>query len=373
MRVRAAVLRRPGEPVRTETVMLAEPKPDEVLVRVAAAGVCRSDLHFASGELGRGRWPMVLGHEGAGVVERVGGDVTRVGPGDRAAFSFVPACSTCRRCRAGRPNLCEAAGRAALRGTLLDGTSRLAGEDGTPLQHCLLVSCFAEHAVLPAASVIRLPDEVPLWQGALLGCGVVTGVGAVRNAARVQRNESVCVVGCGGVGLHAVAAARLAGAAPIVAVDRDPWKLELARRRGATAVVDATRPDAVAAVKAVTDGGVDHAFEVVGLPETIRLAWDVLQPGGTATVVGLAAKGVEVSLPAIELLSEKSLRGCYYGSSDVAAELPELARLVADGRYDLAEVISHRTDLDGVEAALGRLRRGEGGRTVVVLDEELAG
>ena len=240
------------------------------------------------------------------------------------------------------------------------------------MQHCLLVSCFAEHAVVAAASAIRLPPGIPLWQAALLGCGVVTGVGAVRNAARVGSGESVCVVGCGGVGLHVVAAARLAGAAPIVAVDRDPAKLDLARRRGATDAVEATHADAAAAVRALTDGGVDHAFEVVGLPETIRLAWDVLQPGGTATIVGLAAKGVDVTLPGIEFLSEKSLRGGYYGSADVAAELPEPAELVADGRFELAEVVTHRTDLDGVEDALGRLRRGEGGRTVVIVDPEAA-
>jgi S-(hydroxymethyl)glutathione dehydrogenase/alcohol dehydrogenase len=363
MRMHAAVLREPGESVCTETVVLDAPREGEVLVRVAAAGVCRSDLHFADGVLGKGRWPMVLGHEGAGVVEATG---------ERVAFSFVPSCGECRACRAGRRNLCEPAARAALRGMLLDGSSRLALDDGTPLQHCLLVSCFAEFAVVPAASAIPLPAEIPLWQAALLGCGVVTGVGAVRNAARVQRGESVCVVGCGGVGLHVVAAARLAGAEPIVAVDRDPAMLALARHRGATETVEAG-DGAARRVKRLTGGGVDHAFEVVGLPETIRLAWDVLHPGGSATVVGLAAKGVEVSLPAIEFLAEKSIRGCYYGSADVAADLPGLASLVADGGFELAEVVSHRTDLDGVEGALARLRRGEGGRTIVVVDEELAG
>ena len=368
--IRAAVFREPAQPVRTETIELEDPRDDEVLVRVAAAGVCRSDLHFADAALGDGRRPMVLGHEGAGVVESVGARVTHVAAGDRVAFCFVPSCGVCRPCRAGRANLCEPAGRAALRGTMLDGTARFS-EAG--LQHCLLTSCFAEYAVVAEAGAIPLPDSVPLWQGALLGCAVVTGVGAVRNTAKVRIGESVCVVGCGGVGLQVIAGARMVGATPIVAVDRDPAKLELALSHGATHAVDSSQSRAAREVKKLTDGGADHAFEVVGLPETMRLAWDALRIGGTAVVVGLAHKGAEVSLPAIEFLSEKSILGSYYGSSNVAVELPQLARLVAEGRLELADVVSDFTDLDGVEEALEKLRRGEGARTIVVLDRDVAG
>jgi S-(hydroxymethyl)glutathione dehydrogenase/alcohol dehydrogenase len=370
MRTRAAVLREPGAPIVVEEVELAPPGEREVLVRVAAAGVCHSDVHLADGALGRGRWPIVLGHEGAGVVEAVGAGVTHVRPGDRVVFCFVPACGSCRTCRAGRPNLCEPAGARSVAGTLMDGSSRLRLSDGTVLQHGLMIACFAEHAVVDAAAVVPLPLDLPLWQAALLGCGVVTGIGAVRNAARVRAGESVCVIGCGGVGLHVVAGARLAGAEPIVAVDRDPAKLELALRRGATHAVDAQGADAVLDL---TGGGVDHAFEVVGNPETIRLAWDVLRPGATAVVVGLSPQGVEVALPAIEFLSEKAIKGCYYGSADVAAELPQLAELVAEGRLELDDVVSHVAGLDGVEEALGRLRRGEGARTILVVDRSLAG
>jgi Zn-dependent alcohol dehydrogenase len=315
----------------------------------------------------------VLGHEGAGVVEAVGDGVMHVAPGDPIAFCFVPACGACRPCRAGRPNLCEPAGKASFRGTLLDGGSRLHAEDGTELQHCLLTSCFAEYAVVPGAGAIPLPPSVPLWQAALLGCGVITGVGAVRNTARVRIGESVCVVGCGGVGLHVVAGARLAGATPIVAVDPDPAKRELALKRGATHAVDPSGERPGREVRKLTDGGVDYAFEVVGRPETVRLAWDSLRPGGSAVVVGLAPKGVEVSVPAIEFLSEKSLLGCYYGSANVSVELPDLVRLVAEGRLELGDVVSHFTELEGVEEALERLRRGEGARTVVVVDAGLAG
>ncbi len=368
MRTRAAVLHEPRTPVQVQEVELDEPREEEVLVRVAAAGVCHTDLHLADGALGEGRWPIVLGHEGAGVVEAVGARVTHVASGDRVAFCFVPACSECRACRAGRRNLCERASANGLAGTLMDGTSRLRLPDGTPLQHGLMTACFAERAVLAAASALPLPAEIPLWQAALIGCGVVTGAGAVLNVARVGVGDSVCVVGCGGVGLQVVAAAKLAGAGQIVAVDRALEKLELALRRGATHAAGAS----AAEVLAVCEGGVDHAFEVVGLPETIRLAWDVLRPGGTAVVVGLVPKGVEVSLPAIEFLSEKAIRGCYYGSGDPAAELPRLARLAAGGQLDLAGVVSHLADLDGVNDALDRLRRGEGARTVLVIDSELA-
>jgi S-(hydroxymethyl)glutathione dehydrogenase/alcohol dehydrogenase len=220
---------------------------------------------------------------------------------------------------------------------------------------------------------VSLPAALPLWQAALLGCGVMTGFGAVRNVARVQPGESVAVIGCGGVGLQVVAAAALAGATPIVAVDRDPAKLEIARRRGATDVVDASAEEPATRMRELAEGGFDHAFEVVGRPETIRLAWEVLRPAGTAVVVGLAPAGVEVALPAIDFLSDKGIRGSYYGSGDPAADLPGLAELAVAGDLDLAAVVTHVTDLDGVEDALDRLRRGEGARTIVVLDAKLAG
>jgi S-(hydroxymethyl)glutathione dehydrogenase / alcohol dehydrogenase len=373
MKIAAVVLRSPGVPVTVEQVELAGPKAGEVLVRVAAAGVCHSDVRLADGELGDGRWPMVLGHEGAGVVAEVGAGVGHVAPGDHVAFSFVPACGTCRACAAGRPNLCEPAGAAGFAGTLLDGTSRLSLPDGTSLQHGLMTACFADATVVAGASAVPIDATLPLWQAALLGCGVVTGTGAVRNVARVAPGDTVCVIGVGGVGMQVVAAARIARAAMIIAVDRNPETLERALRHGATHAIEATSADPAAAVRELTDGGVDHAFEVVGRPETIRLAWDAIRPGGSAVVVGLVPRGVEVAVPGIEFLSDKSLRGTYYGSGDAARELPDLARLAVDGELDLAGVVTHTVGLDGVERALERLRGGDGGRTVVVIDEDLAG
>jgi S-(hydroxymethyl)glutathione dehydrogenase / alcohol dehydrogenase len=370
--MRAAVLREAGRPVSTETVLLAPPRRGEVLVRVVAAGVCHSDVHLADGQLGPGRWPMVLGHEGAGMVVAVGEDVEDVAAGDHVAFCFVPSCGSCRACRSGRRTLCETAGRNGVAGTLMDGSSRLRALDGTVLQHGLMVACFAQFAVVPAAGAVRLPTSIPLWQAALLGCGVVTGIGAV-NRAGLRIGASVCVIGCGGVGLQVIAGARLAGAGMVIAVDTDETKLELALRRGATHTVAAGTDHVVERVLGLSDGGVEHAFEVVGRAATIRQAWDVLAPGGTVTVVGVAPVGVEVSLPAIEFLSEKTITGSYYGSTDVHAALGQLARHVVDGRLELGDVVSHLIGLDDVEAALERLRRGEGARSVIVIDKELAG
>ncbi len=374
MRIRAAVLRHPSEHVEVEDVELDAPKRGEVLVRVAAAGVCHSDVRHADGELGAGLWPAVMGHEGAGVVAAVGEGVTHVAPGDPVAFCFVPACRACRFCLAGKPNLCLVVGEHGANGMLMDGTSRLRLPDGTVLQHGLRTACFADYTVVAAGGAVPLPRELPLWQAALLGCGVVTGVGAVRNVAKVAPGDAVAVIGCGGVGLQVVAGARLAGADPIVALDRVPEKLELAIAQGATHTIDtAADDDPVTTVHRLTGGGVDHAFEVIGRPETIRLAWDATRPGGSAIVVGLAPVGVEASVPAIDFLSDKSLLGTYYGSGDPAAELPELAALALAGDLDLARVVTHVTTLDGINDALDRLRRGEGARTVLVLDAELAG
>ena len=281
LEVRAAVLHEARAPLNVETVLLDPPRSGEVLVRIAAAGVCHSDLHLAEGHLGEGRWPTVLGHEGAGIVEAVGEGVSRVEPGQRVALCFLPACGECRRCLGGQRNLCEPGSNASFAGTMLDGTHQ-----ATPRRRGA-AQALPRHRLLRRA--MRRPDGLgrpasrrtaACGRHALIGCGVVTGFGAVRNAARVAAGDSVCVVGCGGVGLQVIAAARLAGADPIVAVDRLPAKLELASSRGATHAVDASVDDPIRATHRLTGGGVDHAFEVVGRPETIRLAWETLRPGG---------------------------------------------------------------------------------------------
>jgi Zn-dependent alcohol dehydrogenase len=375
MRIRAAVLRRMGGPLTVEELELELPRTGEVLVRVAAAGVCHSDLHLADGHLGTERQPIVLGHEGAGVVESVGAGVPNLSPGDRVAFCFVGSCGGCARCLDGQANLCIPVNRTNGHGLMPDGTMRLALPDGTPVRHFLSVACFAERCVVPAASAIPVPDGLPLWQAALVGCSVVTGTGAVRNAARVKPGQSVAVIGCGGVGLQAVSAARLAGADPLIAVDRDDGKLQRARDRGATHTLQGseTGRDVVAQLREIGDGGVDVAIEVVGSPETIRQAFAAIRPGGVAVVVGIAPSGLEVSLPALDFINDKTIRGSFYGSADPATEMPELLAMVHDGRIDVAGAVSDFTDLEGIEAAFGRLRRGEGARTVAIVDAEAAG
>jgi S-(hydroxymethyl)glutathione dehydrogenase/alcohol dehydrogenase len=371
--IRAAVLHRMGAPVSIEDVLLDPPGAGEVRVRVAAAGVCHSDLHLAEGHLGTERVPIVLGHEGAGVVEAVGAGVTDLDSGDPVAFCFVPACGECRQCGAGRRNLCEPAGDAAWNGTMFDGTTRLRSTHGERLLHFNFVSCFAQSCVVPAAAAIPLPSGMPLWKAALLGCGVVTAFGAVQDVARVRPGDTACVIGCGGVGLHVITAARIAGARTIVAVDRGARKLERALAFGATHAVDASGGDVVSSVRRLSDGGVDHAFEVVGAADTIRQAWDVLRPGATAVVVGLVPHGVEITLPGLDLLSEKGLKGTYYGSGDPAARIRSLAELAASDGLPIDDAVSDVTDLSGIEAAFGRLRGGVGARTIVIVDPELAG
>jgi Zn-dependent alcohol dehydrogenase len=366
--IKAAVLPEIGAPLQVEEVVLDPPGPKEVLVRVAAAAVCHSDVHLAQGHLGYERVPIVLGHEGAGVVEAVGAEVVHVQAGDKVAFNFAPACGDCSMCRAGRPNLCETAGAFAWKGTMLDGTTRLHRADGGPLLHFNFVSCFAEACVVPAASAVSIPPELPMAEAALLGCAVVTGVGAVRNAAGVRIGDTVCVIGCGGVGMQVIAAARLAGASRIIAVDRGWDKLEAALARGATHAVDALTHDVVDEVLLMSDGGVDHAFEIVGSPATMRQAWDVLRPGGTAVVVGISPRGMEVAIPALDMLSQKGIKGSYYGSGNPVAEIPRLAELVATGRFPLSDSITSLTDLAGIQDAFDRMLDGTvSGRTVAII------
>jgi Zn-dependent alcohol dehydrogenase len=372
IQMRACVLRSPGV-IATETVDLAPPRPGEVRVRIAAAGVCHSDLHLAEGRLGAGRWPVVLGHEGAGVIDAIGEGVENLAIGDHVVLTMLVPCGHCEPCRRGRRTLCEPAGNRSVAGVMRDGTSRLSGADGKALQHGFGVACFADYAVLDAGAAVKIPSEMPLWLASLMGCGVLTGFGAVNYATKLRIGDRVCVVGCGGVGLQVIAAAGLSGAAQIIAVDRRQEKLEHALRRGATHGVLAEEGDAAARIRALSDGGVDHAFEVVGSPSTIRLAWDSLRPGGTAVVVGLAPVGVEVSLPAIEFLSEKRIVGSFYGSADPALSLKSLVELAIGGRLSLGDMVSHRLELDELPEAFDRLRRGEGDRSVIVIDRELSG
>jgi S-(hydroxymethyl)glutathione dehydrogenase/alcohol dehydrogenase len=352
--LKAAVWLMAGEKPSVEEIELSPPGPGEVEVELRAAGVCHSDLHLAVGHLGRRRFPTVLGHEGAGVVRAVGSGVGSVAPGDQVAFCFLPACGECRQCRRDQANLCEPGSRAAFSGTMLDGTYRMHRTDGSPLQQFLTVGAFAERTIVPEQSVVKMPPAIG-FADALLGCAVVTGFGAVRNKARVRAGDRVAVIGTGGVGLQVIAAAAAAGAEVIVAVDPAQAKAELALAQGATAFVP---PDHV-------EGTFDWVFEVVGRPETIASAWRLTAPGGAVVVVGIAPVGADAQIAAIDFASEKSLLGSFYGSGNPAREIAALAEEILSGAIDLGRSVTHRTDLEGIDEAFGRMQRGEGLRTLV--------
>ncbi|RKN52754.1 alcohol dehydrogenase [Micromonospora costi] len=352
------MVRGAGEPPRVEEVELPAPGPGEVRVAVRAAGVCHSDLSMVNGTIAA-PYPLVLGHEAAGVVAEVGAGVSRVTPGAHVVLNWAPPCRRCWYCGHGEPWLCERGGTpAAARGRT---------PAGEPLHVTLGLGALAEEVVIPEEAVIPVPAELPFDAAALLGCAVLTGAGAVRRTAAVAAGESVAVIGLGGVGLSVVGAARAAGAGPVLAVDVSPAKAELALAAGATEFLLAD--DSLSrGVRERTDGrGVDHAFECVGRGSTIRTAWRATRRGGKVTVVGMGAKDDVVPLGALEIFhSARTLRSSVYGSSDPDRDVPELARSVLDGSLDLAPLITDRTGLDGAAAAFDRMARGEGARTVVV-------
>ncbi|MFI0793448.1 alcohol dehydrogenase catalytic domain-containing protein [Micromonospora rubida] len=356
--MRALVARAVGEPPRVEDVDLPAPGPGQVRVEIRAAGVCHSDLSMVNGTVAS-PYPLVLGHEAAGVVVEVGDGVSRVVPGEQVVLNWAPPCRRCWHCGHGEPWLCERAGTPAV------ARGRTSG--GEQLHVTLGLGALAEQVVVPQHAVIPVPAELPMEVAALLGCAVLTGIGAVRRTARVAPGDSVAVVGLGGVGLSVVSAARAAGAGPVLAVDVSPAKAELALAAGATDFLVADE-SLSRAVRALTAGrGVDHAVECVGRGSTIRAAWRATRRGGQVIVVGMGGKDDIVSLSAMDIFhSARTLRSSVYGSSDPDRDVPELARAVLDGTLDLGFLITDRTTLDGAAEAFARMARGEGARTVVV-------
>ncbi|WP_017543459.1 alcohol dehydrogenase catalytic domain-containing protein [Nocardiopsis prasina] len=356
--VRAAVFLATGAPPEIRDVVLPDPGPGQVRVRMVAAGVCHSDLSLSDGTLAQ-TWPAVLGHEGAGTVEAIGSGVTGVVPGQQVILNWAPPCRACWFCEQGEPHLCEHA---------LDGTLSpyAALTDGTPVYPGLNTGAFAEATVVPARALVPLPDGVDPAVAAVLGCAVLTGWGAVNNAAKLRPGQSALVLGLGGVGLSLLQAARIAGADPLIAVDVSPDKEDLARSLGATDFLVAD-PNTHRSVRGLTGGrGVDHAFEVVGRAEVVRTAWNSARRGGTVTVVGVGSHRDEVSFNALELFHQaRTLQGCVFGSSDPARDIPLLAEPVRSGDLRLAAMVTDEIPLEGVPDAFERMRRGRGGRSLV--------
>jgi len=364
MRITAAILHDVNKPYSIETVELDPPRRGEVLVKVGAAGICRSDLHFQKGEATIAL-PAVLGHEGSGTVEAVGEGVTHVKPGDRVILSFVPNCGHCHSCETGRPHLCDEHARTT--GKLFDNTSRLHTLAGQDLTHMGKVACFADHAVVPEAGCIPAPAGLEFPQMALIGCSVTTGVGAAVFNAGVQPGDSVAVIGCGGVGLNVLQGARLAGATTIVAVDVKSAALDFARRFGATDTVNARTEDAVERVKAITGGGAQWAFEAYGGGATTRMAVDMLRKRGTAVIVGIAPIGDDAVIePLVITRMEKTIRGCYYGTARPRQDMPRIADWYRRGLLDIDGLVTRRYSLADINVAYEDLASDAVGRGVIV-------
>lgn len=373
MQARAAILHSMGlerpyatsKPLVLTDVEVAPPGRGEVLLSMRAAGLCHSDLSVIDGTRPR-RMPMVLGHEGAGVVEAVGDGVDDLAVGDHVVTTFVPACGVCAACGGGRPALCEPALAANLAGTLLSGARRLRAAGGD-VHHHLGVSAFATAATVARNSVVRIDRSLPFEQAAVFGCAVITGVGAVTNTASLPPEKSVAIVGLGGVGLAALLGARLRGASVIVALDLSPGRLALARALGATHTLDASAPDCVDRVREATRGGVDYAFEMAGAIPAMELAYAVTRRGGTTVTAGLPHVQARFAVNHSSLvLDERTVKGSYLGSCVPSRDIPQYIEWYRAGRLPVDRLLGERLRLEDINAGFDRLAGGEAGRQVVV-------
>jgi NDMA-dependent alcohol dehydrogenase len=355
-----------NEPLEVIDVVVEPPKAGEVRVRMGASGVCHSDLSVVNGTL-MSPLPSVLGHEGAGVVEEVGEGVASVAPGDHVVLSFVPQCGTCYFCRHDAAEMCETGFIAMAMGSMLDMTPRFQ-RDGKPLNQMSGLGTFSEELVCPEISTVKIDPSVPLTSAALIGCGVLTGFGAAANTADVRTGDTVAVIGCGGVGLNVIQGAAWKGSERIIAVDQFDSKLDMAKQFGATDTVNAKDSDAVAQVQELTGGrGVDVAFEVIGLKQTVQQALAMARRGGQAIIVGVPKMEQNMEIPiAMELLvNEKQVRGSWYGSSNVQRDVPRLVGLYRDGTLKLDELVSRTIGLGDINEAFRAMEAGEVARSVV--------
>ena len=374
MKIRAAVLdqsQRPqpyakSRPISVETLELDAPGPGEVLVKIAAAGLCHSDLSVINGDRPR-PLPIALGHEAAGIVEEIGPGGSDLQRGDHVALVFMPSCGHCLPCMEGRPALCEPGLAAAVAGTLIGGQRRLRRADKSPINHQVGVSCFAEYAVVARGTLVKIDPELPLDIAALFGCAVLTGVGAAINAARLRLGGSAAVVGLGGVGLSALLGALAAGARQLIAIDKLDSKLELARTLGATHTFRADDPDLVARVKAATSGGVEVAIEAASAVAALATAYQITRRGGTTVTVSLPPPAHTFAVPAVNLVvEERTLKGSFLGSAVPARDIPHYIALYRAGRLPVDRLVTHRINLDEINLGFDRLANGEAVRQVII-------
>jgi S-(hydroxymethyl)glutathione dehydrogenase/alcohol dehydrogenase len=360
--MKAAVFREVNQPLTIEDVDIGRPMAREVLVRTVASGVCHSDLHFVEG-----LWPFpppaVLGHEAAGIVEEVGEQVTYVQPGDHVIACLSVFCGHCDQCLTGHPNRCSNPETQRVPGE----ASRLS-QNGEPINQFLNVSGYAEKMLLHENAIVKIREDMALDRAALIGCGVMTGVGAALNTAKVEPGSTVAVFGAGGVGLAAIQGARIAGARMIIAVDVVESKLATARELGATHIVDASSGDPVRSIREMTNGGVDYSFEAIGLKATAEQAFSCLAAGGTATLIGMVPLGQKIELDARLLLSERKMQGSIMGSNRFRVDMPRYVDFYLQGRLKLDEMISRKGRLEDVNEAFRAMKAGEVARTVLMFD-----
>ncbi|MEM7099227.1 MAG: Zn-dependent alcohol dehydrogenase [Pseudomonadota bacterium] len=360
--MKAAVLREINKPLEIEDVQHGDPAPREVLIRTVSAGVCHSDLHFQNGSYPH-ELPAILGHESAGVVEAVGSDVTYVKPGDHVITCLSAFCGHCEHCLTGHMSLCQ---EPELQRPA-DKPSRLASGDEKIAQF-LNLSSFAEYMLVHEHAIVKIREDMPLDRAALIGCGVTTGVGAVIHTAAVEPGSTVAVIGCGGVGLSAINGAAIAGAARIIAVDMMQSKLDLAKKFGATDVVNASEVDAVGEVREMTGGGVHYSFEAIGLKQTAEQAFKMLNFGGVATIIGMIPVGVNIEIHGPEFLMERKLQGSNMGSNRFRVDMPRFVDFYLQGRLHLDDLISGRIKLEDINDGFAALETGEVARNVIMFD-----
>ena len=360
--MKAAVFREVNVPMEIEEVTVSKPGPREVLIRTKAAGICHSDMHFFNGSY-PGKLPMVLGHESAGVVEQVGSDVHYVKPGDHVITCLSVFCGHCDQCLTGHLSLCQESEMS--RGK--EEEPRISHND-QPLTPFAQLGSFAEMMLVHEHALVKVREDMPMDRAALIGCGVTTGIGAVIHTASVEPGSTVAVIGCGGIGLSAINGAALAGASRIIAVDMVASKLELARKFGATDLVDASDGEAIEKVRELTGGGVHYSFEAIGLKATAEQAFRMLRPGGTATVIGMIPPGQMVELHGVDFLAEKKIQGSMMGSNRFRVDMPRFVDFYLQGKLHLDDMISNRIALTDINEGMAALETGEIARSVIMFD-----
>lgn len=371
IKTRAAVAWEAGKPLSIEEVDLMPPQKGEVLVRIVATGVCHTDAYTLSGADPEGVFPAILGHEGAGIVEAIGEGVTSVAVGDHVIPLYTPECGECKFCKSGKTNLCQAIRATQGKGLMPDGTTRFF-KDGKPIFHYMGTSTFAEHTVVPEISLAKISKDAPLEKVCLLGCGVTTGMGAVKNTAKVQPGDTVAVFGLGGIGLSVIIGAVMAKASRIIAIDINEDKFDIAKKLGATDVVNPKNFDKPIqdVIVEMTDGGVDFSFECIGNVKVMRSALECCHKGwGESVIIGVAAAGQEISTRPFQLVTGRIWKGSAFGGVKGRSQLPGIVEQYMNGEFELDTFITHTMGLDDINHAFDLMHEGKSIRTVILFDK----